>query len=77
MPVCFLEEFIAEVITVREGSWQEAGWLRVSSSPIEAPEAAFDGEEGTWDVPSWGKGHFFFLLLDVDLCKSQALWVVG
>lgn len=43
MPVCFLEEFIAEVITVRGGGWQKAGLLRDSTSslsPIEAPEAS-------------------------------------
>lgn len=46
MPVCFLEEFIAEVITVRGGGWQKAELLRDSTSslsPIQAPEAAFDG----------------------------------
>lgn len=43
MPVCFLEEFIAVVITVKGGGWQEPGLLgdSLSLSPIGASEASF------------------------------------
>lgn len=41
MPVCFLEEFIAVVMTVGGGGWQEPELLgdSLSRSPARAPKA--------------------------------------
>lgn len=74
MPVCFLEEFIAEVITVRGGGWQKAELLRDSTSslsPIQAPEAAFDGWERNLGCTFLGERTIFFFCL-VQICVSHA-----
>lgn len=71
MPVCFLEEFIAVVITIRGGGWQEAEWLgdSISLSPIRSPEASLGCVKK--ELGAQGEGQLLRLM---QICTSHRLY---